>query len=78
YRDDGEPSPPEAVPGELPGIGYRLTAWSKVDRGQHWFAAVARALPPDADLGAFARERAEPIEVIARPLPADAGAPPRG
>ena len=78
YRDDGEPSPPEAVPGELPGIGYRLTAWSKVDRGQHWFAAVARALPPDADLGAFARERAEPIEVIARPLPADAGATPRG
>ena len=38
---------------------------------------VARALPPDADLAAFARERAEPIAVIARPLAADGSATPR-
>ncbi|MBX3026314.1 hypothetical protein KF840_15505 [bacterium] len=68
YRDAGEPAPPEGVPGEAPAIGYRLTEWSDVDRGTHWFAAVARALPPDADLAAFARERDQPITVSARQL----------
>lgn len=69
YRDDGEPQPPEAVAGERPGVGYRLREWSEVDRGHHWFAAVARALPPDADLAAFARERELPTTVTARELP---------
>ena len=76
YRDDGEPRPPEALPGELPALGYRLTEWSQIDRGEHWFAAVARALPPDADLEAAARERDLPVEVTARELPAAAGATP--
>ncbi len=75
YRDDGDPHPPEDTPGEWPGLGYRLTEWSKVDRGEHWFAAVARALPPDADLAAIARERSEPMVVLARPLPVDPAEP---
>lgn len=70
YRDGPGGAPPEAVPGELPGIGYRLTEWSEVDRGAHWFAAVARALPPDADLEVFARERGEPLTVSSRELSA--------
>lgn len=57
YRDDGAREPPEDDPGELPGIGYRLTHWSDVDRGTHRFAAVAHALPADADLDTFAAER---------------------
>ena len=68
YRDAGEAQPPEAVAGESPALGYRLTEWSQIDRGAHWFAAVAYALPPDADLAAAARRRVEPIDVLARPL----------
>lgn len=59
YRFGEDPQPPEALPGESPGLGYALTEWSAVDRGEHWFAARAVALPGDADLKAFARERAE-------------------
>lgn len=68
YRDAGQAQPPEAVAGELPALGYRLTEWAEIDRGAHWFAAVASALPPDADLTAAARRRAEPITVLARRL----------
>jgi len=68
YRDDHDAHPPEEVPGEEPGLGYRLTEWSKIDRGEHWFAAVARALPRDADLAAVARERTEPPVVLTRQI----------
>jgi hypothetical protein len=68
YRADGAPQPPEAVPGEMPALGYRLTEWSEIDRGQHWFAAVAWAAAPDADLDAIARERAAPIVVRSQTL----------
>lgn len=68
YRESADTAPPEDVAGELPAVGYRLTEWSGVDRGAHWFAAVARALPPDADLATFASERTEAITVSTREL----------
>ncbi|MFN8640725.1 MAG: hypothetical protein U0802_03345 [Candidatus Binatia bacterium] len=77
HRDDGTAQPPEDLPGEEPAIGYRLTAWSDVDRGAHWFAAVASALPPDADLAEAARRRAEPATVRAAPAPDTPGRAPR-
>jgi hypothetical protein len=69
YRDGDDPQPPESQAGERPALGYRLTEWSGVDRGQHWFAAVAVALAADADLGAFAAARAVRLTVTARQWP---------
>lgn len=71
YREGGAPQPPEAVPGEEPAIGYRLTTWSDVDRGAHWFAAIASALPPDADLSEAAHREFEPVAVRAREMAAE-------
>lgn len=68
YREDANGYAPEAVPGEHPAIGFRLTEWSHVDRGQHWFAAIATALPAGADVDQFAREDAEPLTIETRPL----------
>ena len=63
YRDDDGGYGPEAVAGEHPAVGFRLTEWSNVDRGQHGFTAVAYALPPGYDLDEFARQDAEPLTV---------------
>jgi len=70
YRDGVEESEPEAAPGEHPAIGFRLTRWDEVDRGRHWFAAVATALPAGFDPDDFARADAAPLTVEARPLAA--------
>lgn len=68
YRDGDQDVEPESQPGERPGLGYRLTDWSGVDRGEHEFAAVAVALPAEADLAAFAAARAAKMDVRARPM----------
>lgn len=71
YRDDGRPEPPEEKAGERPGVGYRLARWSEIDRGAHWFAALAYALPADADLEAFARARRETVTLSVTALASD-------
>jgi hypothetical protein len=68
YREDAEGYGPEEIPGEHPAIGFRLTEWGDVDRGQHWFAAIATALPAGYDVDQFAREDAEPLTIETRPL----------
>jgi len=68
YREDDDGHEPEAVPGEHPAVGFRLTEWGAVDRGQHGFTARADALPAGWDLQAFARDDALPIEISATPL----------
>ncbi len=65
YRETADENGPEAQPGEMPGIGFRLTEWSAVDRGAHGFAAVAHALPADVDLQRFMADRAQPLAVTA-------------
>lgn len=70
YRDDGSREPPEARDGELPGIGYRLSRWSDIGEGWHWFAALAYALPADADVESFARARRSAPELIVTPVSA--------
>jgi hypothetical protein len=55
---------PERWKGEMPGVGYRLTDWNGVDRGQHWFASTSYALPAGYDVHRFLAERhSEPVLV---------------
>lgn len=61
YREEIDGTEPEEVPGEMPGIGFRLTEWSAVDRGTHGFAAVAYALPAGTPPETVAAERAQPL-----------------
>jgi hypothetical protein len=67
YREDQRGAGPEDVPGEHPAVGFRLTEWGAVDRGQHWFAASAAALPPDYGLGRFIAEHDAPWSATGRP-----------
>ncbi|GIW45489.1 MAG: hypothetical protein KatS3mg077_2771 [Candidatus Binatia bacterium] len=49
YRDDAESAlPPEAVPGEVPGVGYELTDWRAVGSGVHSLHVMSFALPREA------------------------------
>lgn len=68
YRYTGDRNPPESEPGERPALGFRLTDWSEVGEGHHWFAAVAVALAADADLDAFSAARAAPLVVNTRQI----------
>ncbi len=68
YREDDGGYAPESVPGEHPAVGFRLTEWSHVDRGDHWFAARATALPPDYGAERFIRDDAAPLGIASRPL----------
>jgi len=68
YREDDDGTGPEDVRGEHPAIGFRLTDWSNVDRGNHWFAAIATALPPGYDVGRYLRENAAPLTIDAHDL----------
>ena len=52
---------PESTPGEHPAIGFRLTEWGDVDRGQHGSPPSPTALPAGYDLDAFARQDAAPL-----------------
>ena len=76
YREDADGFEPEAVPGERPAVGFRLTDWGEVDRGEHGFAAVAYALPAAYDIDRFAAEQREPFAVRAEPMPVPATQPP--
>jgi hypothetical protein len=71
YRETTQPAPPEAVPGEDPGIGYQLDEWEDVGAGAHQLQAVSYALPPDIDPRAFMRGRAAPLELSVRALTRD-------
>jgi hypothetical protein len=63
YRETTADESPEAARGELPGLGFRLTEWSHVDRGAHQFAAIAYALPADFDLASFSALRSAEVSV---------------
>jgi hypothetical protein len=68
YRENDGGYAPEELQGEHPAVGFRLTEWGAIDRGEHGFAALAYALPADYDLGEFARQDAAPLAVAVRPL----------
>jgi hypothetical protein len=68
YRDTDEARGPEALAGEHPAIGFRLTEWGAVDRGNHHFTAVSCALPATYDLAEFASQDVEPISVAVTPF----------
>lgn len=63
YRELTAAAEPEAVAGEMPGVGYRLTDWARVDSGTHWFSSTSYALPPGDDPRRFMLERAHPVLV---------------
>lgn len=69
YREDGDkPEPPEAVPGEEPGIGYQLDQWNRVGAGAHQLMSVSYALPVGVDVRAFMAAREAPLRVTVRAL----------
>jgi hypothetical protein len=67
YRVDDDGDSPEAVPGVHPAIGFRLTEWGGVDRGNHGFTAIAYALPGGYDLEDFARQDRAPLAIDVHP-----------
>lgn len=69
-RENADGSPPEALAGEMPAVGFRLTDWGDVGRGEHGFAAISTALPAGYDVDRFLARDREPFTVEARPLPA--------
>jgi hypothetical protein len=69
YRENDGGYEPESDRGERPAIGFSLTEWGEVDRGHHWFAAVATALRAGYDVDNFLRLDAMPVEIEVRPLP---------
>lgn len=76
YREGADGEDPQDAPGERPAIGFRLTEWGAVDRGHHWFAAIATALPADYDLDRFASQDGLPLRIEVRPLSAPDRPPP--
>jgi hypothetical protein len=72
YRESRRGPEPESVPGEMPGVGYRLVDWGDVDRGHHWFVSASYALAPSADVGAFLAERRDDVALRARVVKGDA------
>jgi hypothetical protein len=68
FRENAGGQEPEAIPGELPAVGFRLTEWNDIDRGEHGFAAISYALPAGYDLEHFRRQEREPFTVEARAL----------
>jgi hypothetical protein len=67
YRQETGWQKPERWKGEMPGVGYRLTDWSDVDEGHHWFASTSYARPPEVDVHHFlAAARQEPRLVSRR------------
>jgi hypothetical protein len=70
YRESGPDSePPEALPGEQPGIGYRLDRWEDVGAGAHQLASTSYALPDDVDVREFMAARAAPLQARVQALP---------
>jgi hypothetical protein len=63
YRESTQPEPPEAVPGEAPGIGYQLDQWEHVGAGAHQLESVSYALPLDIDVRAFMHTRGVPLRI---------------
>jgi hypothetical protein len=67
YREGNGGRGPEDVPGEMPGIGYRLTRWGDVDSGAHWFSSTSYAIPRQMDPARFVRELGERQAIETRP-----------
>ncbi|MFI5395063.1 MAG: hypothetical protein ACHQ9S_05975 [Candidatus Binatia bacterium] len=67
YRESAKPSPPEAVPGEEPGVGFNLDRWEQVGAGLHQLESVSYALPPEVDARAFMAARSTPLQVTVQP-----------
>lgn len=63
YRETTQAEPPEAVPGEAPGIGYQLDQWEHVGAGAHQLESVSYALPLDVDVRAFMHTRGAPLQI---------------
>jgi len=69
YREGPESVlPPESVPGETPGIGFRLERWEGVGPGMHHLAARSWALPNDVDVAAFIAAQESPLAVRVLPI----------
>lgn len=67
YEEGPTAEGPEGYPGSLPGLGFLLTDWGGVDRGDHWFVAESYALAPEQDLAVFASEIEATPAISVRP-----------
>jgi hypothetical protein len=68
-------APPEAEPGQCPGVGFVLEGWDGVEGGLHLLEAVSYAVAADTDLSLFLATVAAPLE--ARVAPVQFGTSPR-
>jgi hypothetical protein len=66
YTEQRTQQEPEAVTGEMPGIGYMLSDWDGVPAGQHWFSSTSFALPPGEDARDLVRARKRKVTVRTR------------
>jgi hypothetical protein len=66
YREGDTSHPPEAVPGERLGIGFRLDRWGGVGAGLHQIESVSFALPRQIDPRAFVAARNTPLQITVR------------
>ena len=69
YRESDSGTEPESVVGEMPGVGYRLTEWDRVDRGRHWFTVRSYALPPAYEVSQFIEQQAVGLVIEPRQFP---------
>ena len=69
YHEDSSLSdPPEAVRGELPGLGYELDRWENAPSGLIWLRSTSYALPVEADVAQFVAALRAPLDVTVRPV----------
>jgi len=67
YRQSRKGFPPEAVPGEQPGIGFVWDRWEHVAAGTHALESRSFALPADVDVRAFMAARNRALQVTVQP-----------
>ncbi len=56
YHDDLTPRPPENYPGEHPGVGYTMTGWENLSRGEHIYNSILLSAPEGFNPGDVLRE----------------------
>ncbi|MFN8626969.1 MAG: hypothetical protein U0587_13445 [Candidatus Binatia bacterium] len=67
YRAGRKGVPPEAVPGEQPGIGFVWDRWEHVAAGTHQLESRSFALPAEVDVRAFMAARHRPLQATVQP-----------
>lgn len=68
YVDSSRPDPPEAIPGDRPGVGYELSGWQNLSPGPHHFESLLVNVSEDTPPQQVLREVETPPVVRVRPV----------